>query len=53
MKKVIKYEKDWLSFRTELENILIESMIDSNYNFFKECHDLGISPDRAVKFLTQ
>jgi len=51
MKRYKKYEKDWLSFRTELEELLLESMIDCNYSFFKECHEWKVTPERAVKFL--
>ena len=53
MKKVIKYEKDWLSFRTELEKYLTDKTISDNDDFLKYCNSWGVPPDRAVKFLTQ
>ena len=51
MKQKEEYLKDWLSFRSELENLLTESNIDSNYLFFRECWEWKITPERAVNFL--
>ena len=53
MKKQELYTKDWLTFRTELEELLTDSNIDSNYLFFKECWEWKVSPERAVRFLTK
>ena len=52
MKQQKQYLKDWLSFRTELESMLTESNIDTNYLFFRECWEWKIIPERAVRFLS-
>ena len=52
MKQQKQYLKDWLSFRSELENLLTESNIDINYLFFRECWEWKTTPERAVRFLS-
>tara|TARA_R110002020_G_scaffold348844_1_gene562479 strand:- start:187 stop:348 length:162 start_codon:yes stop_codon:yes gene_type:complete len=49
-KQYQEYTGEWLEYRSELEDLLIDSIIDNNYLFFKECLSWGIPPVRAVNF---
>ena len=50
MKKGNNYSGSWLDFRTELEKVLTENIIDNNYGFFRECFSWGVTPNRAINY---
>ncbi len=52
MKQKEEYLKDRLSYIIDLEKIVTKEVISKNKSFFNHCHDWKITPERAVRFLS-
>ena len=51
MTEVKKYEGSWTQYQNDLAKLILEEVIHSNWTHFLECHDLGVLPINAIKFL--